>query len=260
MKNKYNLAVIYLLLSFCLLAAGNCYAIDTLDEKKPIAVLVQLRSEHNMIAAMTRDRRYKQLNEAIHDAIAVRTAMINDFKDRFDDCPVYYYLDTNAYLVKEKKFAGILLDTNLKPAKSIIIDSTTTNYLIAYYGYPVEGSIREGENIDSSATKHSFDYYGYPLRDPINEVDNKNKVPTTAYIPVMGKGLIILNSDFKQVNYYLKREYDNLFIWMHSKRKYYYFSKKFDIEYYPFASHFSNSKTDKYGNHHHSAWKYDEQD
>jgi len=260
MKNKYNLPLIYLLLSSCLLAAGNCYAIDTLNESKPIALLVQLRTEHNMIAAMMRDKRYKQLNIAIHDAIAVRTAMINDFKDRFDECPVYFYMDTNAYLVKEKKFAGILLDTNLNPVKHIIIDSTTTNYLIAYYGYPVEGPVHKEDNIDSSTTKHSFDYYGYPLKDPINEVDNKNKVPTTAYIPVMGKGLIILNSNFKQVNYYLKRGIDDLFVKINSNRKYYYYSKNFDIEYYPFASHLSNSKLDQYGNLHHDPRKYDEQE
>ncbi len=216
-----NIRTICLLLTFCCVAYNSYSVTDTLNGKKPIAVLLQLPSEHNRIEALTKDRRYSDLDQVIKDAIGVKTAMINDFTDNYDQCPVYYYMDTNAYLIQKKQFAGILLDKDGNPKKNIIIDSTTTNYLIAYYGYPLDG--------------------------PMNEEDDKDKDPHTAYIIVMGRGLIILNSNFKQVHYFLKRGYDNLFINFHIQKKYYYFSKKFDIEYYPFAGHFSKSNLDRYG-------------
>ena len=221
---KWNKLSVYLQLALCLLTAGNCAAIDTATTYRPFVVLVQLRSEHNRIAAMTRDRRYKQLEEVIHDAIAVRTAMINDFKDRFDDCPVYFYMDTNAYLVKEKKFAGILLDTNLDPIKNIIIDSTSNDYLIAYYGYPVE---------QSRLT---------------NVVTDESKYSVGEETP-MGKGLVILDDKYRQVNYFYKLGYDALFIKRKVNHKYYFFSKNFDMEYYTFAGLFNEKKLDRYGNH-----------
>ena len=241
---------IYLLTAICILTAGRCFAIDTLNEFRPLAVLVQLRSEHNRIVAMIKNGRYNDVNKVIKDATAANAAMINDFTDNFDECPVYYYMDTNATLIQKKQFAGILFDKDGIPKKNITIDSTSTNYLIACYSYPIEGRVREEENHDSTAPNRSIAYYGLPVDGPINMEDDKNRIANTAYIPVMGRGLIILNTNFKQVNYYLKRGFDDLFVKLQYKRKYFYYSKKFDIEYYPFASYFSRSMLDKDGYSH----------
>src|SRR5580698_8005575 len=73
------------------------FAQDTLsaDVKYPIALLVQLKSEKSRIDAATRNKDYKALEEMKKDAKGARKAMIKDFKDHIDYCPVYYYMDTN---------------------------------------------------------------------------------------------------------------------------------------------------------------------
>ena len=197
-----------------------------------MALLVELRSEHNRIAALTRDKRYRELNELVSDAISVRTALITDFNENFDWCPVYYFIDTNSDLVEKKQFTGILLDSTGKPMDNIQLNSTSTNYLVAYYGYPVKQAKTQEVVTDKYKTTSEEGALGVKVMDD-----------------PMGRGLIIMDDQFRQVNYFYKLGYDNLFVNHRIDKRYYFNSKRFDMEYYPFAGLFNKIKLDRYGNH-----------
>jgi len=263
---KYILAKIALtLLAITSMYAG--YAQETTRSNYPKAVLVQLRSEHNRMAALIKARRYKDLERLKTDAIAIQTAMINDFQDHFTECPVYYYMDTNASFVEQKMFDGILLNANLTPAKNLPINSSSNDYLVAFYGYPVVQS-KSAEVVTDTVTD-SLLYKINERKKSINIVDMPSSpvpdepffianMPNTSGPEVymnnsagpLGIGLVILNSKFLQVNYFYKIGYDDLFA--NKERvnpKYKYSSKHFEMEYYPFASLFSEKLTDRFGNH-----------
>ena len=200
-----------------LLCSGleTSYAQDTLAKTYPVAVLVQLRSEHNRIEALKKDRRYQQLAEVENDAREVNNRMILDFHNNFTYCPVYYYVDTNTDLIKKKLFAGILMQGDGSPAKDLAFNSDSGDYVIAYYGYAVSQSRSDKVQNDSSLNNY----------DP--------QAPA-------GKGLVILNDKFQQLTYFYKLSYDNAFFGGNSKiKKYTYTAKHFDIEYYPFAGLFN---------------------
>ena len=194
---------------------SKTFASDSLYQKTPIAVLVQLRSEHNRIQSLTESKNFGMVEQVQKDAVGVQRAMINDFTDNFDYCPVYYYMDTNLNLVIQKKFEGVLFNADGSPANKIVINDSDTKYLIVFYGYPEEQSRRTKE----VANEHGHYDSGEP----------------------MGEGLIINNSKFHQVSFLYKFGYENLLFRLFHNRRYFYVSKKFDMEYFPFA-HALNSR------------------
>ena len=122
-----------ILLVIC--ATNACFAQDTLGKKQdtladkfPKAILVQLRSEHNRITAATKERKYKELEIIKNDAVNVTSRMIADFKDNFTFCPVYYYMDTNLDLVKNRVFKGVLFNADSTPANDLVINDTSKDY------------------------------------------------------------------------------------------------------------------------------------
>jgi hypothetical protein len=201
--------IIYIFI-ITLLIALNTRASDSLA-KFPVAILVQLRSEHNRIEALTKAHWNKELEIVKADAAGETSATINDFKDYFNFCPVYFFIDTNAEKVQNMQFEGILLDTNLAPAKNILISKLSKNYLIVYYGFPLAQDVAADLRSDS--------------------VVNENSTTPTQF-----KGLIINNYKFQQLTYIFKSETDFIsFKKKNKKQKYLYVSDKFDIEYFPFA-------------------------
>lgn len=199
-----------------------CSAQDT-TKPYPAAVLVQLRSEHNRMEALTKARMYEELEEVKKDALAVRDRMVLDFHNNFSYCPVYYYMDTNADLIKKKIFDGILLQEDGSPVKNPVVNSNSDNYVIAYYGYPVSQSTTDKVQADATDSQ-----------------------------PLFGKGLVILNDKMLQLTYFYKFGYDEIFFdkrkqWI---KKYYYNSKRFDIEYYPLAYLFNHTMLEKNGRRH----------
>jgi len=188
-----------------------CFAGDTLTHHHPSAVLVQLRSEQNRIKAMEKAHDYKRLAQVEKDALGVRAAMVNDFKNHFDYCPVYYYMDSNLALIKKREFKGALMDTDGTQAKNIALNDTSTDYLVVYYGYPTAQA-----------------RYKKVVTDPKKYEYNSGE-PS-------GKGLIINNYKFQQVSFYYLFGYDHLFFKKGSKRfNNAYESKHYDIEYFPCA-------------------------
>lgn len=108
-------------------------SIAHLDEPK--ALIVVLQTQKNRITHFTKKGDNTNLRVVRNDAHEVMQAMRNDFTDHFDLCPVYYVMDTNLHLVKEKKFDGILLDNTLAPVRSAVIKPDEL-YFVAYFGKP----------------------------------------------------------------------------------------------------------------------------
>ena len=263
---KYRIARTTLILSL-LVSVGISYAQNTMDDKFPKAVLVQLRSEHNRMEYLVKTRSYKDLEKLKVDAVNVQRAMINDFQDHFTNCPVYYYMDTNAPLIQKKIFDGILLNADLTPAKNLPISNAGSDYLVAYYGYPVVKSIHREVVTDTvtdslqyrnNERKKRLNIEDVPSspgpEDPFNMANTTNTSGPDVYMHNAGEpsgiGLVILNSDFLQVNYFYKLGYQSLFLKRRVKNdKYHYSSKHFDMEYFPFAALFSEKLTDRHGIH-----------
>jgi len=205
---KYPFALFAVIL---LSASASVFAQDSTVARYPAAVLVQLRSEHNRMVMMEKNHHERELNEVKRDAAEVMNKMKLDFHDNFRYCPVYYYMDTNAALIKDKKFDGILTDENGAIVRNPVVTGKSTDYVIAYYGYPVSQSRLTDVQTDTSL-------YSYDPQTP------------------NGIGLVILNDQFLQLTYFYKLGYDELFTGNRAAiKKYTYKSRRFEIEYYPMA-------------------------
>jgi hypothetical protein len=96
----------------------------------PKAILVQLFTYPRRVEFFKKTGHTGALS-AFKDASAdAAKKIVEDFNDNFDFCPVYYYYDTNAHLVREHKFSGVLLNAAMLPAKNVIIDKADTSYFI----------------------------------------------------------------------------------------------------------------------------------
>ena|GEM_PF-1001362 len=181
------------------------------------AVLVEVKSEHNRIQYCDEHNLPKTRERIISENAKITKAMTSDFNDNFKYAPVYFYIDTNRELIKQKKFAGILLDSNLNPVQSAVITPANDDYFIAFYGYPLPLS---------------------RLHDKVPASSDKNSVTSG---DVFGKGLIITNDKFEQLTYFYKLGWDELFFKFKKDeaKKYVFISKKYDMEYYPFAKTFN---------------------
>ncbi len=208
---------------FLLSIHAICFAGNEDTGIYPRAILIQLRSEHNRIQALTEAKRYSAVTEVEQDAIEITKRIKRDFHDNFPYCPVYYYVDTNAEKIKNKQFDGVVFNEDGTLAKNIVINSNSTDYLVAFYGYPV--SQAKYKKVQTDTNRYTYD------------TD-----------PPAGKGLVILNDKFLQLTYFYKLGYDELgFRFNKRDRRYFYQSKHFDMEYYPFARLFNRTMLDRYG-------------
>ena len=177
----------------------------------PVAILVQLRVEQSRITALNEYHQTDKLKTLMADKEKVNAAMMNDFTDNFSFCPVYYYMDTNYEAVKNKKFDGILLDAAGKPVNNPVIHTGSSNYLVVCYGKP--------------ATQSTFD----------DIVDDSVAYMNDSGTPACD-ALVISDDQLRQVSFLYKLDFDELFIKRKFSKKYYYKSKVFKLEYYPFAA------------------------
>ncbi len=208
-----GIALFIVMLSVLLPASS--FSQDEEMNRHPIAVLVQLKAERNRYNALVKAKRFNDVEALIRDRNGAAYAMINDFKDHFDACHVYYYSDTNFDAVMARKFDGVLLNADLSPATDIIISDTSRNYLIVYYGYP--GWQTKTYKWD---TTRATDMGGRPN----------------------GRGLIINDYKMRQLGYLYWLDYDFFNFRRKGKKNIYrYSSKKFDIDYSPCASEFNRN-------------------
>jgi hypothetical protein len=184
-----------------------CFAADSLSRKVPRALLVQLKTEQNRIKAITAAGDMKAVEAVQNDAKGVSTAMINDFTDNFDYCPVYYFLDINMDQVKSRSFKGVLMNADGSTVDQPVISDTSKNYFVVFYGYP-----------ESQST---------PIKTASDQANTGQE---------MHRGLVVNNYKLQQVAFFNKAGYLNFLIGIgKNDKKYRYTSERFDIEYLPSA-------------------------
>lgn len=98
--------------------------------KKPSALLVMLNSEQNRIKFAQDHNRSRELEEIRRDAANAAAATKNDFRDHFNYCPVYYFMDSNISKIKAHNFEGIVTKADGTAAIDI-----PHNFIVAYYGF-----------------------------------------------------------------------------------------------------------------------------
>jgi hypothetical protein len=225
----FALAILYLCMAYPAIckAQGSGVAKRPLEIHKshhsgktafpPKAILVQMRSEQRRIQYFMDNNRPYEARQVKKEASIIRKVMKNDFEDNLSFCPVYYFMDTNAYLVKEQRFDSVLSTAEGLPVRNCAIRPGDTDYYIVYYGYP-------DEQMDQDASpNHDFN------------IGNGE---------VMGKGLIFLDYKYQQKDFYYRFEYWDLF---HTKdMRHEYRSSKYDMEYYPFAAQYETDLLEKF--------------
>ena len=216
-----------LLLLMSIFAYSQSADIAKKNNQFPRVILLQINTEQNRIRALEKNKRDKEVEIVKKDAAIISSKMKADFKENFNYCPVYFFMDTNQAMIRSRNFDGFLMNVDGSIAKNILTDSSK-DFLIVYYGYPTYQSNR------TKVVKKSY------------EMDTSR-----LFIPY-GKGLIINNYRMEQVSYLYKFGFDNFFYRLKkSNRKYIYESKKYDIEYLPFARNFNERLIEDNKNHIH---------
>lgn len=107
-----------------------------LEAKKhpPKAILVEIFTRKRLIEYYTNSKQTKKLEALKQDIEGVKKAMVADFASHYNYTPVYFFYDTDADAIRDKKFEGVLLDKDLNPVKNIVLTSADTAYFIVYFG------------------------------------------------------------------------------------------------------------------------------
>ena len=202
------LLIIGSLLSFSAIAGDS-----TASKKYPAAVLVMLNTETNRIAALEKANRKDKAAIAKQDGEGERKAMINDFTDHLDFCPVYYFMDTNLEAIKAGQLTGHLRSKEGTVLTEVPAILNGGEYFIVFYGIPLKQYMkREVDEKDGKGYNDDLDF---------------------------GKGLVICNSKMVQGSFLYMFDYGKAFARGKAQGKYRYASETFDIEYYPFVKVFN---------------------
>lgn len=108
----------------------------------PKAILVQLKTEQRKINALESNDNDQRKEQIKNDIARVQQVMINDFRDNFSYCPVYYFYDSDLEKVKAHNLQGVLMDETGNMVAPLT-DSDTSFY-VAYYG--MSATYTEGKN------------------------------------------------------------------------------------------------------------------
>ena len=209
---KPSLPLLFLALSIAI--CGFALAQEAQKSKHIVAVLVQLRAEQNRINGLKTNHQYGLLDEVIKDREQVNKAEVNDFKDHFTYCPVYYFSDSNYDKVKDKQFDGVLFNADGTPVTTVPEGLKNGHFLVASYGQPIYQSRFDAE------AGHSTD------DAPSSDLPYDN-------------ALIISNEKMVQQGYFYRMGYGSRRL--KDKNIYKYKSKHFNLEYYPAATLFNKS-------------------
>lgn len=203
---------------FILAGSLRSSAQESNENKNPVAVLVQLKSEKRRIDALIRSKRMNELERFRKEAYQCLMATVADFRDHFSARPVYFYIDTNFDAIQQRKFEGVLLDSDLRIASDINIKADDY-FLIANYG------IAQWQTNKRKWDTTKAEYWGGKPN---------------------GKALNINDPQMRQVAYITTIDYDFFnFQKQHKKNPYKFRSKKYNIGYEPCAAEF-NRRLDKH--------------
>lgn len=208
MKLKSALCTVLIFFSLLVLLPAT----QSIGQSAPKAVLVQLNAEWNRISRARELHMANKEAEISADAAMVRQKMMADFKDNFRYCPIYFYLDTNAARIKAGQRTGLLMDANGATIAGDPLAQIGGDYLVVFYGKP-----------------------DWQIKPGTIETDNRDNPGATSN----AVGLVICNSNLEQVSYLYKMKYGMPLSKVRSP--YLFISKKYEIEYFPFAKYFNTS-------------------
>lgn len=187
---------------------------------KNVVVLVALHTERNRLKEAYKLNDSALIRTIQRDAAEVKKRTIMDFTDHYHEHPVYYVWDSNIDKISAGKFDGIIFNADGSVVTSVPPQFAGKNFVIAYYTrpyaqYPFERVITNDSTryLEDEARPHNF-------------------------------GLVLYNSKFQQFNYYYRRSKMAL---EKDMQKYYYQSKRFEIEYYPLAEQLETDSHKKHG-------------
>jgi hypothetical protein len=220
-------------LLFFMIYAGDCYSQKNLSTGNlpplltkhhwrktafsPKVLLVQMRYEQRKTEQLLQEKKTREAKKVMKEASIIRKVMKNDFEENFSFCPVYYFMDTNAELIKKQVFENVLFTADGIPMQGNVLQPGDTDYFIVYYGYP-----EEQMNLDATGDEE------------YNGINNGE---------AMGKGLIFLNYNYRQVDFYYRFAYMDIF--QRPDTRYFYKSQDYDMEYYPFAAQYQKDLNEK---------------
>ena len=146
------------------------------------AILVELNSEKNRVQYLKREGKTADAIIVLSEARKIRQMEILDFTNNFSYCPVYYFIDTNYSLIKEKQFAGVLLDTDgVTFVTSPLIKASDNNYLVVHYGYSdpnaISNSTRKGLAVYNDMLQQIY----FIVAHPVDDAGKKSAYSSTKY-------------------------------------------------------------------------------
>lgn len=122
----------------------------------PSAVFVELFTYQAKIDRYMRTKQEANGEAMKKDAAKIIAKTVADFNANFSFCPVYYFYDTNAELLLNRQFEGVLLNKDLTPVNESPVAATDTTYLVVNYG-PAAVS-RKNYNEATAGEKNNLDY------------------------------------------------------------------------------------------------------
>ena len=173
--------------------------IHPLSAQSVRAVIVQLNTEQNKIRYFRKTGNNKEAESLSREAAEMQKKMISDFNDNFAYCPVYYYIDTNAELIRNKQFKDVLLYMDGIVVKESVINVIDSDYLIVRYGFSETNSaVRTGKGLAVCDAKfNQLAFYEHATEVTMKQYVYISKKYDVEYYPCA-----------KTFDYHLRRKYE----------------------------------------------------
>ncbi|XZF15161.1 hypothetical protein ACTHGU_03420 [Chitinophagaceae bacterium MMS25-I14] len=202
----------------------------------PKVILIEINTEKNRTTYLQQKGDTQKLAWLREASEGATRAMINDFNDFFNFCPVYYFYDTNLQDVINKNYS-VLMDADRKPLGSNIKISDTDEIKIAYFGYPntdkhvvPEGVAEDPDSPEARVYDKTYGTGNYPSNSKALEA-----------------GLVVTDKDFKETKtdrrFYVGR---NRSLNAFRNHRYSYSSPHFSIQYVRSAEELDRLLTEHY--------------
>ncbi len=188
--------IIILILTILNLSITAQIRMDTIfSNLKSGAILVRLQTKSNTINAL-KDKKPEMADYIKKKQEFINLGIINAFRG-FSYCEVYYFYSYDSKAIKEKRFAGSLMDENLQHITEI--PKLTNNYLIAEFGET---------NEDTAKIKlhklSSYDFYSPPnsrleRNDETGNIEYNNTYYSSTGMEGGVDALVLLSPEFVQI-------------------------------------------------------------
>lgn len=137
-------------------------------EKPPKAMLIELLTRQSQRQFLENNRR-DLLPEFDRDVATVMQHTVTDWTENFSFCPVYFFMDTVADKIRDGAFAGLLLDSNMKPVVHPVISDGERNIYVGYYGSPIPQPDTVHETLNGTTAGQYMEHNGDDATSLIRE-------------------------------------------------------------------------------------------